>query len=75
MVTWRGNLHSIFQLIQSVKKSIKKKLGGGAEVLICLLRHHSRTFSTLELLSAHFCNIFPPHLDLICLDNSPKTPF
>ncbi len=65
----------IFKFILRVKIAIKKKVpGGGAGVLVCCLGHHSRTFSTLNLWPAHFCN-FSPHFDLICPDNSLNTPF
>ncbi len=46
----------IFKFILGVKTAIKKASGGGAGVLICCLGHHSRTFSTLKLLPAHFYN-------------------
>ncbi len=66
----------IFKFIQHVKTPIKSSgVGEVAVVLICCLRHRSRTFSTLKLLRAHFCNIFPSYFDLICIDNLRNTLF
>ncbi len=58
--------------LQPIREASKIRRNG--LVLICCLGHHSQTFSTLELLPAHFCN-FSPHFDIICLDNSLNTPF
>ncbi len=49
----------IFKFIQSVKTPIKKSSRWRGGKLICCLGYHSRTFSALKLLPAHFYNIFP----------------